>query len=161
MFSASFIIAAAFRLLNFGILVALGVWVFYKYVYSLASDQIAERESFVNGLLQQNAALTGKQRKVEEQIAQQALLYKYLSQRVLLWQDEYNKQCTGMHAEQEQNRVVNRQRLKKRAELHEFNERYKQIVVHALDAAERELVVNNGRAGDFLDRVVASLKKEG
>jgi hypothetical protein len=81
-----------FRLLNFSIILALGIYLFKKYVYPTALEEIAEKESFIRGLSQQNSVLQERAHVLDNHISYQQQFCAQMRDKLLRWQEKVHMQ---------------------------------------------------------------------
>lgn len=91
-----------FRLINFGVLIAVAMYVYKKYILASVENTMAEEEAYHNGLKQQLGALESR---ADEIIHEKVLLEKrgaLLKNKVDLWRAEFDKAAQEREIEKQQ-----------------------------------------------------------
>lgn len=152
-----------FRLVNFGVLIVFLFYIFKKYLYQPISDQIAEKESFVHGLVENNKVLEEQQHDLEMRIAQQEQRCKELVEKISIWQEAVIKQRKGLLAMQAgvvQDRV---RRLKSQQQSLEQDWLKRAVLPRVLAQAQKKLEqeFSSAQVGQqFIADIVSQLRRE-
>jgi hypothetical protein len=163
MFGNISLVTIFFRLFNFGVLIAFFAFIFRRYFYQGISDHIAEKESFLKGLHQNNKVLEKQQHNLEMKIAQQDNKCKTLLAKIEIWQQAVAQQQQEWHAIQEVVMEDKVRRLQLQQDALNEDHLKRALLPKVLDQAEKKLVQEftepqTGQA--FLADVIAQLSKE-
>lgn len=101
MHDSSFI-SIFFRVANFGILLAVGYYLYRKYMKASLEEQINQKEAILKGLEEQGYFLEGKVEDLDDQRRMQERHAKLLMQKVDEW---HNAIISENHKIQEENRL--------------------------------------------------------
>ena len=85
MFEGETVLSIFFKLLNFGILIGLGVYVFKRYLLPSIGQEIAENQEALQQLQRNNEQLKEDQKKVEARLDEQAALCLSLGSKIERW----------------------------------------------------------------------------
>lgn len=163
MFGNISLVTIFFQLLNFGVLIAFFAFVFKKYFYQSISDHIAEKESFLQGLQQNNKVLEEQQHNLEMKIAQQDSKCKTLLAKIEVWQHVIMQQQQEWQATQEVTMQDKVRRLQLQQDALDEDHLKRALLPKVLDQTEKKLVQEfiEPQAGQaFLADVIAQLGKE-
>lgn len=132
-------IVLAFRIINFGVLIALLGYLFKKYALSTIQQRMLEKRAYVGGLQEQYRSIIYQQEQIAAIRKEEELLCQRLQQQVSMWRFAIEKERKIRLEEKEQRKDV----LKERAQYKEQQIRLlylkKQVIPHAVRQAEEEL----------------------
>jgi len=133
------IIAFTFKILNFFVLVGLGVYFFKKYALQKITIGIARKESFIRGLFDRQQELEQQQYELDQTIEKEERLCLVLKGKIDLWKHRVEKKLKKEQEEQEQYRRIMYTRLKKRMEMVVTGQVKEKALQIAVDRARVEL----------------------
>ena len=141
------LLTIVFRILNFGVFVAVCLYIYRRYIRPMTETEMAAQEGFVKGLKEQKNVLEARYYELNDQIAQQRANAQNLSHKVELWKERFEIQL----AQKDKEKELLKQALVKRLEIQAYSLEQehikKQISPMALKHAQDELAVY------FADRV--------
>ncbi len=133
------IIAFIFKILNFFVLIGLGVYFFKKYALKKITIGIARKESFIRGLFDRQQKLEQQQHELDETIAKEKHLCLVLKEKIDLWKNQVEKKLKKEQEEQEKYTKIVYTRLKKRMEMVVTGQVKEQALQTAIGRARVEL----------------------
>ena len=111
------IVAFIFKILNFFVLISLGIYFFKKYALQKITIGIARKESFVRGLFDRQQELEQQQYELDQTIAKEEHLCLVLKNKIDLWKHQVEKKLKKEKKEQEKYTRIVYTRLKKRMKM--------------------------------------------
>ncbi len=156
------LVTIIFRLLNFALLIGFFVYIFKRYIYQNISDQIAEKESFIHGLIQNNKVLEEQQHDLEMRITQQESKCKELVQKTMLWQQAVTQEKQAWTVLQDAVIRDRAQRVKLQQESLEKDRLKRVVLPHVLTESQKKLQqeFESPQAGQaFIADIIAQLRK--
>ena len=133
------IIAFIFKILNFFVLIGLGVYFFKKYALQKITIGIARKESFTRGLFNRQQELEQQQYELDQTIAKEKHLCSVLKEKIDLWKDQVERKFKKEQGEQEKYTQLVYTRLKKRVEMVVTGQVKEKALQIAIDRAHVEL----------------------
>lgn len=134
------IVSIIFRLVNFGVLIALMVYIFRTYALEAIKKKLAAREFFQAELRAQTCRFEEKKAEELQQSSHDRILFESLSQKVLLWEQAIKNERLARESMCEKRAIELHHRMVQRAE-QIFQERAtRELLPAAFKAAERHIV---------------------
>lgn len=150
-----------FTFVNFGALVALGIYLFRRYSLADIKQAIADKFALMDQLKDRKDTLRLQQRELEHQLADQEALSKELLIKLDRWKQAHQHMVEERQQEQEQIYQSNRVHLEKQALYNARNRVYKQIMPLALERATKELTEHfAGEGKSYIKSIVHSIERE-
>lgn len=150
----------AFRFINAGILVVLGVYIYKKYIQPAMRKEIEDRERFLKGLAEQKRALEYQQHEMEDRIESDKKLCASLRDRVMQWARK-EQALKELREAQRVARIKELERITKmRADSIAIAHAQQQVLPLAVAHARQELEkkMSSDKAGAlYLDNVIKML----
>jgi F0F1-type ATP synthase membrane subunit b/b' len=128
MLNSETIISIFFKILNFGVLIGLGVYIFKRYFVQNINDQIDAKQNMIAQLQGNNQALKQEEHDIAHAAEQQHQLSEQLVQKIALWRAAHTHEMARKKAEYEE---IYKNRIKKIA---------KQEEIYALDVVQKKVV---------------------
>ena len=111
------IIAFTFKILNFLVIIGLGVYFFKKYALQKITIGIARKASFIRGLFDRQQKLEQQQYELDQTIAKEEHLCLVLKKKIDLWRNQVEKKLKEKEEKQEKHKQILYKCLKKRMEM--------------------------------------------
>lgn len=151
-----------FRLLNFGVLVALGVYIFYKYMLNGIQQKIAQQKALHENKERQKELLHEENEKIKQSIVVQAQLGEALLYKVIQWSEQVELERAARKKNYEKLRVQQEKKDEIRRAQLELDALKKTVIPVAVEKARNELVQkfaveNNGE--HYLNSLMAIMNK--
>lgn len=129
------IVAIVFRILNFIVLIGVGIFLFRRYVLPGLKADYNKDKAFKKSLAEQKRLLEERSYELDMRYAQQTIKGDYLKERVIQWQESiaHKKQMRAQEKEQRLYQLT--QIYKKQYEHIEKDAIKKQVVPQAFDRA--------------------------
>jgi hypothetical protein len=87
-----FLVLLLFRIFNFGLLIALGCFLYRRYIKQSTEQTIQDQETLAKGMEELSYMLEGQLMELDEDLLRQQRLCDFLKNRVLEWQTEVYEQ---------------------------------------------------------------------
>lgn len=155
------IVSFVFRLLNFGMLIGVSLYVYKKYAHKLVQDGIAEKKRTMDGLHQEQDALNRYAAQLDNSLDAQGQKYQTLEQKIKTW-SLFMVQESQARLDEKNDRI---DELKKRNENRSRNiERQvvaKKVKTAAVEKAAGKIAhIMSGKSGHaYVDRICTYMKK--
>jgi len=133
------IIAFIFKILNFFVLIGLGVYFFKKYALQKITIGIARKASFIRGLFDRQQELEQQQYELDQTIAKEEHLCLVLKKKINLWRNQVEKKLKEKQEEQEKCKQILYKCLKKRIKIVVIGQAKEKALRIAVDRTRAEL----------------------
>ena len=138
-FANPVVISVIFRLLNFAIMVAIVVYVYYRNLHPAAKEVIHQEELKKEALVTQHDELLDKESELKKKLQDQKNECCYLLTKIDQWRERFDER----QKQYENEREKAHERAQKRAQLQSEwlgrNLAYKQIVEHVVEIMREDL----------------------
>ena len=159
----STVVAFSFRIINFLVLVGLGIYLFKKYLLGSIEETIAEQEAYKNGLKQQLGALESLLDELDTEKTWLEKQCTYLKSKVNHWNEQFNILIST--------RVAEKQSLQKKAEIrvelqviHLAQEKLLQkalpIALKNATTAFEQSFASQKKGTDYLNNLITAIKRD-
>ena len=162
MLNYELLVTIVFRILNFGVFVAVCLYVYRRYIRPMTETEMAAQEGFVKGLKEQKNVLEARYYELNEQVAQQKANAQNLNRKIELWKERFEVQLTQKDKEKDLLKQVLIKRLEIQA--HSLEQEYikKQVAPVALKNAQDELVnyfADNVHQREYIQELLSLVSK--
>jgi len=147
------IIAFIFKILNFFVLIGLGVYFFKKYALQKITIGIARKESFICGLFNRQQELEQQQYELDQTIAKEKQLCFVLKEKIDLWKHQVEKKLKKEQEDREKYAQTVRVRLEKRMKTvvtGQVKEKALQLAVSRARVELKQQFAQEKNSGQFL-----------
>lgn len=128
-----------FRLINFGLFIALFIYGFKRYVYPALLEQMAEREKAHKELEQKKELLADTQFRLDEQMHTNERVHQELVAALNTWRLTFEREQQAQHKEKERIKHELEIKMHKRREVQALNALHDEVVTPAVNQAEKAL----------------------
>jgi len=156
------IIAIIFRLINFLILIALGIYCFKKYALELIRADMSSEQEHLDGLKAQAEELQQEKRNLEKGIKEDARACSLLREKITTWHIAAEQELHAFKAEREGRIEIVKARAEKQAQTIELYRRQRIIVPAAIEKAQTLLektFASKDRAHSYVQQVIAKMEE--
>ena len=122
------VIILFFKLLNLGVLIAVGWYVYRRYVKSTIDDSMHKQESLIKGLEELGYILEGQLLELEQESSQQSKRCEQLQEKILEWKESVHAQT---QRQQENDRII----------IDRINERIAQKSIYISTAIQNKKII--------------------
>ncbi len=151
-----------FRMLNFAALVALGVYVFYKYMLNGIQQKIAQQQAMRENKLRQKQLLHEENEKIKQSIQVQAQMGEDLLDKVAQWSVQVEKERVANKKYRDELRIQQEKKHERQREQRELYALKKLVMPGAIEQARKELIhqfaVEN-KSENYLNSLMAIINK--
>ena len=149
-----------FRMLNFAALVALGVYVFYKYMLNGIQQKIAQQQAMRENKLRQKQLLHEENEKIKQSIQVQAQMGEDLLDKVAQWSVQVEKERVANKKYRDELRIQQEKKHERQREQRELYALKKLVMPGAIEQARKELIhqfaVEN-KSENYLNSLIAKM----
>ncbi len=163
MLSSKYILTIIFRLINFGALIALSVYLFKRYALPSFKLKIHEKQARLDDLNAQHTLLARDDRLLERALIDDRKHQEYLTQRVMAWKAKIARDRERFIQERQKRSELLQKRTALQDEYVQKNRLRELILPAALEQARGQLIsqYNEPRAQkEFINRVITTLRSE-
>lgn len=157
------LVNSIFKIINFGILIGLGIYLFYTKIFSSLYQKMHEQMAIVPKLEQERRGLHNQELNIDTAIEQQALIAKVLQKKIEGWSISMQK---ATQEQQEQHRLMQKLIQEKAEQQEKYrakNVLYQQMIPEILTATENALIQKYAHTNDaqgYLQKILQNLDKE-
>ena len=152
------IIAFTFKILNFFVLIGLGVYFFKKYALQKITIGIARKKSFIRGLFNRQQELEQQQYELDQTIAKEERLCLVLKKKIDLWKHQVEEKLKEEEKKREKYRQITYKRLKKRmgmVVIGQVKEKVLQIAVSRARVELKQQFTQEKKSSQFLEWTIS------
>lgn len=156
------IVSIVFRLLNFGALIALGIYLFKRYLLGSITLQIAKRQQKLADLSLQNQLLKDQTKAMDFTFAEQQAVSRVLLQKIDVWKALVSQRMLERDQEKVMYESALAQRMKTQQAYLALCSAQKRALLPAIDKAREALIVNYNAAPlgqSFISEIVKHMEK--
>ncbi len=163
MYDYAIVVNSTFKIINFGILLALSAYLFYTKVAASLYQKMREQQAIVPKLEQQRRGLHNQELNIDTAIEQQALVAKVLQKKIEGWSIVMQKAALE---QQEQHKILQELIQKKAEHQEEYRAKkilYQQMIPEILTKTQAALKQKYAQASDaqeYLQSILKTIKKE-
>ena len=156
------VVSIVFILINFGVLIGLGIFLFKKYVLSSITLQISKRQQKLADLALQTQLLKEQAKRMDFTIAEQSLVSHGLLQKIDLWKTLVSQSMLEREQKKVERELVLVQKMKTQQLYIELHYAQKKALLPAIEKA-KEVLVNHYKAmplgQSFIIEIVKHMEK--
>ncbi len=156
------IIAIIFRLINFLILIALGIYCFKKYALEVIRGNISAEQEHLDELKARAQELQQEKKNLEKGIKEDGRACSLLREKIATWHIAAEQESDAFKAEREGRIEIVKARAEKQAQAIELYRRQQIIVPAAIEKAQTLLektFASKDRAHSYVQQVIAKMEE--
>jgi F0F1-type ATP synthase membrane subunit b/b' len=156
------IIAIIFRVINFLVLIALGIYAFKKYALELIRADMSAEQEHLDGIKARAQELQQEKRDLEKGIKEDARACSLLREKITTWHSVAEQESHAFRAEREGRIEIVKGRAEKQAQAIELYRRQRVIVPAAIEKAQTLLektFASKDRAHSYVQQVIAKMEE--
>lgn len=160
----SFSVSFLFRILNFLLLVSLGIYVFWRYFYYSLKAHMATRQAALNHLVDQKNMLALEQTDLDEAIKQQEIAYDQIRTKLHTWRACVAQTMYERKHEQEKLRRELFERMQQRRANFARERLEKLVIPRAVDNARTQLqqfFATDNHQARYIDSIFKRMQSNG
>ncbi len=128
-----------FRVLNFGVLIGLGIYIFKKYLKDTLLKEMLNKQRAMDGLQQERDALMLQNKKVSHTVRTEQKKYEALQKKIEQWTDVVEKERAKRSFEKNDRIRVLKKNAQYRVQQIRQEQLVKRVMPRALDEAKTKL----------------------